>query len=35
MYHKYIIIKSIYFKKRKQQRFSLNINCKIIDLNLN
>jgi len=35
MYYEYITIESIYFKKKKQQRFSLNINYKITKLNLN
>ncbi len=35
MYYKYTTIKNIYFKKKKQQKLSLNINCKITKLNLN
>jgi len=34
-YHEYITDESIYFRKRKRQRFYLNINRKITKLNLN
>jgi len=35
MYHEYTTIGSICFKKKKRQRFSLNINRKITKLDLN